>query len=130
MKQYKKLSRVATKYHNDNNFCAVVAIAVATNKKFCKIRSMLAKEGRKHRKGTPQPYTEKVLNKLGYELVRYDSYSWPKTLTTATRMLPSKGTFLLRTRSHITCIKDGVMEDWAATGSRKRVYQIQQVKEI
>ena len=130
MERYKELARVATKYHNDNNFCAVVAVAVAANKKFCKIKSMLEKEGRKHRQGTPISYTTKVLNKLGYRLERYDGYSWPKTLTTATRMLPSKGTFLLRTRSHITCIKDGVMEDWAATGSRKRVYAIYQVKEI
>lgn len=70
---------------------------------------------------------ESALNKLGFKVERRDIYMG-KTLATAKRLCPKRGTFLINTRSHVTCIRDGVMVDWAAdNNSRKRIRGIHEV---
>ena len=129
MNTYETLSRVARLYYpKENNYCAVIAVAVAADVSYGKARSYLFKEGRKEGKGTPPLWTYKVLNKLGYGLHDYTG-NWPKTLATAARVLPNRGTFAIHTSRHISMVKDGVLQDWAAsTGSRKRVLNIIEVK--
>lgn len=131
---YKKLSRVAQKYYpREKGYCAVIAVSVAAQVPFGKARSLLHKQGRKQGKGTQQVWTYSVLKSLGYRQKPWVHYTheWPKTLATAARMLPKTGTFLLHTRGHISCVRDGVLEDWAADRkSRKRILQIVQVTEM
>lgn len=128
---YKELSRVAQKYYpRERGYCAVIAVSVAAQVPFGKARSLLHKQGRKEGKGTPLTWTYLTLLALGYTTLPLSPFEhkWPKTLTTAARVLPKKGTFLLHTRGHISCVRDGVLEDWAADSkSRKRVLEVVQV---
>jgi len=129
MRTYETLSLVARKYYpKENNYCAVIAVAVVADVSYGKARSYLFKEGRKDGKGTPPIWTYNALEKLGYIRTDYNG-RYPKTLATAVRILPKRGTFLIHTRGHISAVKDGVLQDWAAsTGSRKRVLDIIEVK--
>ena len=129
MRTYEALSLVARKhYPQENNYCAVIAVAIAADVSYGKARSYLFKEGRKDGKGTYPVWTYRALNKLGYGTLDY-SGRYPKTLATAARILPKRGTFAIHTRGHISVVQDGVLQDWAAsTGSRKRVLDIFEIK--
>jgi len=129
MRTYEALSQVARKhYPQENNYCAVIAVAVAADVSYGKARSYLFKEGRKTGKGTYPVWTYRALAKLGYTTAEYNG-KYPKTLATAARVLPKRGMFLIHTRGHISAVKDGVLQDWAAaTGSRKRVLDIYEIK--
>ena len=130
---YAELSRVARKYYpRENGSCAVIAVSVAAQVPFGKARSLLHKQGRNQGKGTRPVWTYSVLRDLGYKQTPWVAMHqpWPKTLATAARVLPKTGTFLLHTRGHISCVRDGVLEDWAADSkSRKRILEIVQVTE-
>ena len=129
MKTYDELNQVACKYYpQESGHCAVIAVAVAADVSYGKARSYLFKEGRKTGKGTYPQWTYNAMNKLGYTLHSYKG-DYPKTLATAARILPKRGTFLLRSFRHISAVRDGVLQDWAAeTGSRKRILQVIVVK--
>lgn len=131
---YEELSRVARKYYpKEKGYCAVIAISVAAQVPFGKARSLLHKQGRNQGKGTRPAWTYLALKALGYKQKPWFPYNheWPKTLATAARVLPKQGTFLLHTRGHISCVRDGILEDWAAERkSRKRILEIVQVTEI
>lgn len=129
MKTYEKLSQVARKYYpKESSHCAVIAVAIAADVSYGKARSYLFNEGRKTGQGTYPQWTYNALNKLGYTLHVYTG-DYPKTLSTAARILPKRGTFLIRTCDHMSAVKDGVLQDWAAaTGSRKRVLEIIEIK--
>ena len=129
MRTYEALSLVTRKhYPRENNYCAVIAVAVAADVSYGKARSYLFKEGRKDGKGTYPVWTYRALNNLGYGIHDY-SGRYSKTLATAARVLPKRGTFAIHTRGHISVVQDGVLQDWAAsTGSRKRVLDIVEIK--
>ena len=129
MRTYEALSLVARKhYPKENNYCAVIAVAVAADVSYGKARSYLFKEGRKDGKGTYPVWTYRALEKLGYTTTEYNG-KYPKTLATAARILPKRGTFAIHTRGHISVVQDGVLQDWAATtNSRKRVLDIFAIK--
>ena len=131
---YKELSRVAQEYYpKERGYCAVIAVSVAAQVPFGKARSLLPKQGRKQGKGTRPTWTYLSLLALGYTTLPLSPlhHEWPKTLATAARVLPKTGTFLLHTRGHISCVRDGVLEDWAADRkSRKRILEIVQVTEM
>lgn len=132
MKEHKhnfsKLHHVATTYYKETNCCTVVAVAVAANIGFGKAYHAMKREGRKDRRGAYFAQYEAALNKLGYSLERRYSRNMGKTLSTAKRLAPKEGTFLLQTRGHVTCIRNGEMVDWAAdNNSRKRIISTYQV---
>ena len=135
MFNYEELRRVANKYYRrETNFCGVIAISIATQIPFGKSRSLLHKQGRKQGRGCRQLWIHQTLRNLGYSVDKsldlWAADKWPKTLATATRVLPRRGTFLLYTRGHVSCVRDGVLEDWAAdNGSRKRVQAVFEVTE-
>lgn len=131
MKQHQhdfaKLRHVATKYYNETNCCAVIAVAAAAQVAFGKAYRIMQRLGRPNRRGTPHHVYEQALEKLGYRLEPCD-IAMGKTLVTAKRNCPKRGTFLLLTSRHITCIRDGEMIDWAAdNNSRKRIIWIRKV---
>ena len=132
MKEHKhnfsKLHHVATTYYKESNCCTVVAVAVAANIAFGKAYHAMKREGRKDRRGAYFAQYEAALDKLGYSLERRDSLNMGKTLSTAKRLAPKVGTFLLHTRGHVTCVRNGEMIDWAAdNNSRKRIISIHEV---
>lgn len=131
MKEHKhdfnKLKHVAFKYYNDNNCCSVIAVAVAAKIGFGKAYNAMKREGRKDRKGAYFVQYEAALNKLGYKVEPSKVYMG-KTLVAAKRICPKRGTFLIRSAGHVTCIRDGVMVDWAEDrNSRKRVKEVYEV---
>lgn len=124
---FQKLIHVARKYYRETNCCTVIAVAVAANIGFGKAYHAMKREGRKDRRGAYFTQYKAALVKLGYKVERRDIYMG-KTLATAKRLCPKQGTFLINTRSHVTCIRDGVMVDWAAdNNSRKRIIGIHEV---
>jgi hypothetical protein len=124
---FQKLINVARKYYKETNCCTVIAVAVAANIGFGKAYHAMKREGRKDRRGAYFTQYKAALVKLGYKVERRDMYMG-KTLATAKRLCPKQGTFLINTRSHVTCIRDGVMVDWAAdNNSRKRIIGIHEV---
>ena len=131
MKQHQhdfaKLRHVATKYYNETNCCAVIAVAAAAQVAFGKAYRIMQRLGRPNRRGTPHHVYEQALEQLGYRLEPCD-IAMGKTLVIAKRNCPKRGTFLLLTSRHITCIRDGEMVDWAAdNNSRKRIRNIHEV---
>ena len=131
MKEHKhdfnKLKHVATKYYSETNCCTVIAVAVAANVGFGKAYHAMKREGRKDRRGACFSQYARALSKLGYTVEKRNLYMG-KTLVTAKRLCPKKGTFLLNSGNHITCIRDGEMVDWAAdNNSRKRIRNIHEV---
>jgi len=131
MKQHKhdfdKLRHVATKYYRETNCCAVIAVAAAAQVAFGKAYRIMQRLGRPDRKATPHHVYEQALRELGYRIVPCD-IPMGKTLVTAKRKCPKRGTFLILTHRHITCIHDGEMVDWAAdTNSRKRIIWVREV---
>jgi len=130
---YQELSKVAQKYYpREKGYCAVIAVSVAAQVPFGKARSLLHKQGRKEGKGTLPEWTYQSLLALGYTALPWVSCKRerPKTLASAAKALPKQGTFLLHTRGHISCVRDGVLEDWAAERkSRKRILEVMKVTE-
>ena len=131
MKEHKhdfnKLKHVAIKYYNEDNCCGVIAVAVAAKVAFGKAYRIMQRLGRPNRRGTPHHVYEQALEQLGYRLEPCD-LAMGKTLVTAKRNCPKRGTFLILSYRHITCIRDGEMIDWASdSNSRKRVIWIKKV---
>jgi hypothetical protein len=124
---FKKLVHVAFKYYKENNCCTVIAVAVAANIGFGKAYHAMKREGRQDRRGAYFAQYESALNKLGYRVEPSEVYMG-KTLVSAKRICPKRGTFLIRSAGHVTCIRDGVMVDWAEDrNSRKRVKVVYEV---
>jgi len=124
---FAKLRHVATKYYRETNCCAVIAVAVAARVGFGKAYHAMKREGRRDRQGAYLTQYKRALDKFGFDVVPIEN-NLGKTLATAKKRAPKKGTFLVNTRGHVTCIRDGEMVDWAAdNNSRKRILWVHQV---
>ncbi len=146
---YKKLYAVATKYyekqHGENGWCGVIACAVATGSAFGKARSILYKHGRKNGQGSAMAAIWNTLEALGYSanIVFEDEYR-SRTLHTAMKEFAKRdGTFFIYSvkgkMAHVTCVKDGVVEDWAnpyiyseqrMRADKRRVYRVERITKL
>ncbi len=130
MKQYndaRKVYQIGRKYYNDTNNCAVVATAIAANVKYGKAFNLLKSLGRLTGTGTSCYMLAEAFNQLGFKLVQQgDRMSGWGTVSTITRKLPSKGTFIAYVSGHVLTIRDGVVMDWTE-GRRHRIIGIYQV---
>ena len=130
---YLALRNVATKhYPNETNYCGVIALAVATGWRFGKARSVLFnRAGRRDRKGTQIGLLHYALKMNDYKAV-YTRIEKAKTLVTAQRALQgTKGTYFIYTSRHVTCIKDGVCEDWSNNEfGQKKLYRVESIYKI
>lgn len=112
--------------------CAVMAVAFACDVSYEKAHEALRLAGRKSREGTYPHTTRKAVESLGYRLVAWktdemqemlDSYPFPcKTITThhprrCHKQWKDQGTLLFSCRSHVLCVKDGVVLDWSINRS-------------
>ncbi len=127
---YEECAHVGIRHHNDNGFCSVVAMSVACDIAFSRARSIMAKMiNRRNGKGTYPAQVHKLLDLMGYKC-EYVSIS-SKTLKTAQRELANtKGAYYLYTRGHVSCVKDGVMQDWARNDLRPSNKRIESVYKI
>ena len=123
METYKALRQAAGHYAGEKNFCSVIAVATAAGCKLGKARAAMSRAGRLSGRGASMRQIDLAAAELGLR-VELDCGLTASltTLATATRRLPQKGTFFVYTRGHISCVRDGVLNDWAAeNNSRKRV---------
>jgi hypothetical protein len=127
---YEECARVGRKHHRDTNFCMVIATAVATEIAFSRARAILAKHAfRQHRRGLSVSAMHCLLDAMGYEVKRVLVRS--KTLKTVQRELAgTSGAFFVYTNNHVSCVKDGVMQDWARSDIRPSNKRIEQVYQI
>ena len=130
MKRYNELLRVAEKYYRarcgEGGWCTVIALAVAADLPFGKARSLLYKHAnRVNGRGTYPSLLHKTLEVLGYKAEVMSDYK-SKTLITIQRELAgTTGTYFVYTDQHVTCIRDGVCEDWSNNEhGRKTKYKI------
>lgn len=125
-KTFEQIREIGLKYYNEDSFCAVIAVTVASGCSFGKAYNICKKLGRKDRKGTPMWISIAAMKKLGYKVERMPIRPC-KTLMMAEKQLPKTGTYWLRVRGHIACVKDGRLMDWS-TNSKKRVYEAYKVE--
>jgi hypothetical protein len=142
---YKTLQEKTDKY-NETNDCAVKAVALAANVSYEVAHNALTKAGRKPRKGTATMLIENALRSLGYKSgmgfssnlfpykykVSYDysSRRWTKKASYGTAKnnnIPSTGTYMALTRSHVFVVRDGVTECYV-DGRKHRIIGIYEVK--
>ena len=131
MKQYNdaiKVYKIGHKYYNDRNNCTVVTTAIAANVPYGKAFNLLKSLGRKTGKGVKFSLMQDcVFKDLGYRLVQQgDLMTRWGTVSTITKKLPSKGTFIAYVSGHVLTIRDGVVMDWTE-GKRHRIKKVYQV---
>ena len=110
--------------YNEHNFCTVVSIACAFNWSAGKAHRLLAKHGRKHRKGPKwTDYSlalEEACQKEGRSISYFKNFNG-MTIGRFAKEHP-EGTFILAVRGHVICLKDGVFQDWTAdTAGRRKI---------
>lgn len=138
-RNYAELANILGRHYGDTNFCSLIAICVATHASAGKVKRYVEKfaktwEGRlrKHRSGTPFAVIEATINRFGKE---YDA-DWNEhthsrsgyTLNRAHKELAlshPNDTFHVYVRGHVSCIREGILEDWTAKKpSRRKVTHI------
>lgn len=125
---YATLKHVATTHYSDNNFCSVIAVAVATNNSFGKVFNAYKRLGRRARCGTYQSQQLKVLKSFGKGLeIDVNKTFKFKTLKTLSKHCGDwEGVYLVYVRGHVACIRDGILEDWSDNylGRIKYIYKV------
>lgn len=127
---------------NENNDCAVRAVAIACNRTYTEAHVMLKSLGRKSRSGTYRAQTKAAIAAFGCRiterlpaefLVRYPGRHGlvlHNVTTHHPQRFPSAWadgkTYLLFTRGHVLAVVNGVNHDWTK-GSAKRVTDIWEV---
>lgn len=128
---YETLYQSAKHYQGETNFCTVIAMAIALGCKFGKARSIVAKFGRSTGNGLS---FHDFKNMLAYCFKTTELYLEPTKLFNVHNKLPSKGTYLVLTKGHVSCVKDGKLEDWSALdntrGRGKKVLYVWRVDSI
>jgi len=107
----------------DTNACGLIAIAIATNKTFGEVHAIFKRLGRKNRQGVSTAQMQRVLNILGFKIVKLSEWKG-KTCTTLT--LPRKDNYIALTASHALAVKFGLIKDWT-DGRRHRIQQVWKV---
>ena len=104
-----------SKYFKAQNVgdCAIRAISIATKKDYKEVYNSLKElnKGVSCRNGTPKKVDKKYLEKIGWK--------WLACIKPGTGMLvhlnedelPLKGTIIVQVSKHLTCLKDGILND-------------------
>lgn len=122
--QFKDMQAAAYKMKETRD-CAVKAVAFSCDISYEEAHAALKAAGRKNNKGTPNHLTRKVLKQQGFKTEKYEHRA--KTVRTLARELRFvRGTFLVWTRGHILCIKDGKVMDW----TKGRLHRITSVERV
>ena len=121
---YESLKQAASHYRGETNYCTVIAAALVLGWKFGKARAEWERRGRRTGRGTYFPDQLKLLNDHGVTLEPVAVSGG--TLKTVSSKLSRYGTFLVYSRSHVSVVRNGTLEDWA-NDSRKRVIRVYEV---
>jgi hypothetical protein len=124
-------------FANERNDCAVRAMTLATGRPYAEVHALLAKYGRKTRRGTPFSSMDSALTELGlpkltrcetdYQLVGggyFGRRSWRDTSRpTLARFAAEhrRGRYIVVIRGHAFALVDGMQLDMAPNGARCRV---------
>ena len=136
-RSYAELDNILGRHYAVNNFCALVAICIATNASAGKVKRYVEKfaktwEGRKrvHRRGTPFEVIKASLNRFGKEhdpdwnKYSHSGYTLNRVHKELALMHPND-TFHVYVRGHVSCIREGILEDWTAKKpSRRKVTHV------
>ena len=127
---YEECARVGRQHHRDTNFCSVIAMAVGCEIAFSRARAIMAKHiARQNGRGTYRHHALKLITNMGYEVREVSVHS--RTLKTVQRELAgTEGTYFVYTRGHVSCVKDGVMQDWSRNDIRPSSKRIENVFKI
>ena len=100
----------------ENKDCAIKAVCIATKQSYQYILGAFRICGRKEGEPTPFAITRRVMKCLDYHLVTIELSSVKgATVRTISRNL-ERGIYLLRTKDHILCVRNGKAHDWTAGG--------------
>jgi len=110
---------------NDSRCCTVVAGAVAFEKPFKEMQSLMRAEGRTFRKGLPLSACRRIYKKFADEFnFEYNEfYTESMTVSTAPRRLDPSKNYILFVRGHAVGMQKGRVIDWSE-GRRHRVKQV------
>lgn len=125
--------------YRDNNYCALIALSIATHVNVGKIKRYVENHkglaSRKHGKGTPFEVINRATLRFGkiwdpsFYVAGWDLRG--KTLHTVHTKLARdypNDTFFIYTSGHMACIREGILEDWTARKpSRRIVRKIQRI---
>ena len=118
--------------YRDNNYCALIALSIATHVNVGKIKRYVENHkglaSRKHGKGTPFA----IINRATLRFGKMSDTSFytrvhdlrGKTLHTVHTKLARdypNDTFFVYTRGHMACIREGILEDWTARKPSRRI---------
>lgn len=124
---YAKLKQAASHYKGERGYCSLIAFAIATGCHFGKAKSKF-KNIRLRGGGTLKHDTHPIYKAVGFTVEPV--YMKGFRVENAPKRLPRKGTFLIYSRQHVSCLKDGVLHDWIASPFvkdgrlMKEVYQV------
>jgi hypothetical protein len=130
---YQQLAAIAAKHYGDRNCCTVIATAKVCKVSYGKAFNALKREGRRTGHGArSRTYTTAMLQ-LGFIARAIKSDLVGRTIGTAERELPKKGSYLIHVRGHVAAFTDGKLHDWTnadQTGKprRHRITHIHEVK--
>ncbi len=115
-------------YQKDKNCCAVVSLATAANIDFESAQAMFADKGRMPKQGTSLHISLRVM-KLLMKTKRLNEYG-NRTVCQTLRNLPKSGTFIIDVRGHIFTYKNGEIQDWVESNSRRRIENVWYVESV
>ena len=118
---------------SETNDCSVIALAIVTGKTYAECHAALKVLGRKERNGTTRFCIENAVELLGFEFEKIDSAKFisqypgvHKNLQNVTTFHPARfhkvfqsswiknNNYLFYTSNHVSALKDGALQDWAA----------------
>tara|TARA_R110001606_G_scaffold199387_2_gene347072 strand:- start:3108 stop:3731 length:624 start_codon:yes stop_codon:yes gene_type:complete len=106
----------------DRNYCAPLAIALATDTSFTKSAEMMETYGRKKGKGSSVNMITRSLRSLGFKIEDQPQFA-KGTVSTIANRLEADSTYMVQVRRHIICVKNGEVQDWTA-GRKHRVTHV------
>lgn len=135
MQQFKDLD-VQRERYREHNDCAVKAIAAAYNISYGRAHRQLIKAGRTPRRATSLHQMAKAVNALTGNDVTYGEVFAEMICGVKNRQTIGsfckdnpKGVYIICSRSHAMCVRDGVLIDWTQEGPQRRmVISIYKVK--
>ena len=113
----------ASKAYQERADCSVIAVSMATNIDYPTVWKAFSAAGRKPRNRTAMVFTYVALKQLGFDWEKVGPAG--KTVISLARNI-GPGTFLVRTRRHIFCVRDGEVLDYQK-GTRSRILFVYRV---
>jgi hypothetical protein len=111
---------------NERHDCAIIATSVVTGYPYPRVHEMYRLLGRRKRCATNWVYIVGVFAQLGLKLNDISKFYEGASIRSIVPQLPSKGKFLIRSRKHVSAVRDGVAHDWAEQRKMyvKGLYQV------